>query len=108
MMKNGEIPLVFTTVDETRTAIQDCYAIRRERCSDQVTYYTTHGRREGRGDGMQEHARAGALCDAGACTSGCTEAAARSSTANAILHDRNDQNADDRRRCAALKASCTG
>jgi carbamoyl-phosphate synthase large subunit len=41
MVKGGEIQLVFTTVDETRTAIADSRYIRTAALAHRVTYYTT-------------------------------------------------------------------
>lgn len=41
MIKNGEITLVFTTVDETRNAIADSRSIRTSAQANGVTYYTT-------------------------------------------------------------------
>jgi carbamoyl-phosphate synthase large subunit len=41
MVKAGEIQLVFTTVDETRTAIADSRYIRTAALAHRVTYYTT-------------------------------------------------------------------
>ena len=41
MVKGGEIQLVFTTVDETRTAIADSRYIRTAAIANRVTYYTT-------------------------------------------------------------------
>jgi carbamoyl-phosphate synthase large subunit len=41
MIKAGEIQLVFTTVDETRTAIADSRYIRITALANRVTYYTT-------------------------------------------------------------------
>ena len=41
MIKNGEIALVFTTVDETRAAIADSRSIRTSAQANKVTYYTT-------------------------------------------------------------------
>ena len=41
MLKNGEIALVLTTVDETRTAIADSRSIRMSSLANNVTYYTT-------------------------------------------------------------------
>jgi carbamoyl-phosphate synthase large subunit len=41
MIKGGEIQLVFTTVDETRTAIADSRYIRTAALAHRVTYYTT-------------------------------------------------------------------
>jgi carbamoyl-phosphate synthase large subunit len=41
MVKAGDIQLVFTTVDETRTAIADSRHIRTAALANRVTYYTT-------------------------------------------------------------------
>ena len=41
MVKGGEIALVFSTVDETRTAIADSRYIRTAALANRVTYYTT-------------------------------------------------------------------
>jgi carbamoyl-phosphate synthase large subunit len=41
MIKAGEIQLVFTTVDETRTAIADSRYIRTAALANRVSYYTT-------------------------------------------------------------------
>ncbi|MBQ0961406.1 carbamoyl-phosphate synthase large subunit [Ideonella sp. 4Y11] len=41
MIKGGEVQLVFTTVDETRTAIADSRYIRTAALANRVTYYTT-------------------------------------------------------------------
>jgi len=41
MVKGGEIQLVFTTVDETRTAIADSRHIRQAALAHRVTYYTS-------------------------------------------------------------------
>ncbi len=41
MVKGGEIQLVYTTVDETRTAIADSRHIRTAALANRVTYYTT-------------------------------------------------------------------
>ena len=41
MVKAGEVQLVFTTVDETRTAIADSRHIRTAALANRVTYYTT-------------------------------------------------------------------
>ena len=41
MIKAGEVQLVFTTVDETRTAIADSRHIRTAALANRVTYYTT-------------------------------------------------------------------
>jgi carbamoyl-phosphate synthase large subunit len=41
MVKAGEIQLVYTTVDETRTAIADSRYLRTAALANRVTYYTT-------------------------------------------------------------------
>jgi carbamoyl-phosphate synthase large subunit len=41
MVKAGEIQLVYTTVDETRTAIADSRYIRTASLANRITYYTT-------------------------------------------------------------------
>jgi carbamoyl-phosphate synthase large subunit len=41
MIKAGDIQLVFTTVDETRTAIADSRHIRTTALANRITYYTT-------------------------------------------------------------------
>jgi carbamoyl-phosphate synthase large subunit len=41
MVKAGDIQLVFTTVDETRTAIADSRYIRTASLANRITYYTT-------------------------------------------------------------------
>jgi carbamoyl-phosphate synthase large subunit len=41
MIKNGEISLVFTTVDENRSEIADSRSIRTTSQANKVTYYTT-------------------------------------------------------------------
>ena len=41
MVKAGDVQLVFTTVDETRTAIHDSRYIRTAALANRVTYYTT-------------------------------------------------------------------
>lgn len=48
MIKNGEIALVFTTVDETRQAIADSRSIRMSAQAHKVTYYTTMSGARGR------------------------------------------------------------
>jgi carbamoyl-phosphate synthase large subunit len=40
-IKAGEIQLVFSTVDETRTAIADSRHIRTAALANRITYYTT-------------------------------------------------------------------
>jgi carbamoyl-phosphate synthase large subunit len=41
LLKNGEIDLVITTVDEKRSAIADSRSIRTTAIAQRVTYYTT-------------------------------------------------------------------
>jgi len=53
MIKGGEIQLVFTTVDETRTAIADSRHIRQAALANRVTYYTTMAGCEAAVEGMK-------------------------------------------------------
>ncbi|MCV2353847.1 carbamoyl-phosphate synthase large subunit [Paucibacter sp. B2R-40] len=53
MVKGGEIQLVFTTVDETRTAIADSRYIRQAALAARVTYYTTMAGCEAAVEGMK-------------------------------------------------------
>ena len=53
MLKNGEIQLVFTTVDETRTAIADSRHIRQAALAQRVTYYTSMAGCEAAVEGMK-------------------------------------------------------
>ncbi|MDN3920377.1 carbamoyl-phosphate synthase large subunit [Roseateles violae] len=53
MIKGGEIQLVFTTVDETRTAIADSRHIRQSALANRVTYYTTMAGCEAAVEGMK-------------------------------------------------------
>jgi len=53
MVKAGEIQLVFTTVDETRTAIADSRHIRQAALANRVTYYTTMAGCEAAVEGMK-------------------------------------------------------
>jgi carbamoyl-phosphate synthase large subunit len=53
MVKAGEIQLVFTTVDETRTAIADSRHIRQAALAHRVTYYTSMAGCEAAVEGMQ-------------------------------------------------------
>ena len=53
MIKNGEIELVFNTVDETRTAIADSRYIRTAALAHRVTYYTTMAGCEAAVEGMK-------------------------------------------------------
>ncbi|MEO8311407.1 MAG: carbamoyl-phosphate synthase large subunit, partial [Caldimonas sp.] len=53
LLKNGEIQLVFTTVDETRTAIADSRHIRQAALAHRVTYYTSMAGCEAAVEGMK-------------------------------------------------------
>ncbi|MDT8998000.1 carbamoyl-phosphate synthase large subunit [Paucibacter sp. APW11] len=53
MIKGGDIQLVFTTVDETRTAIADSRHIRQSALANRVTYYTTMAGSEAAVEGMK-------------------------------------------------------
>ncbi|MEO7337334.1 MAG: ATP-grasp domain-containing protein, partial [Caldimonas sp.] len=53
MVKGGEIQLVFTTVDETRTAIADSRHIRQAALAQRVTYYTSMAGCEAAVEGMK-------------------------------------------------------
>jgi carbamoyl-phosphate synthase large subunit len=53
MVKAGEIQLVFTTVDETRTAIADSRHIRQAALAHRVTYYTSMAGCEAAVEGMK-------------------------------------------------------
>jgi len=56
MVKGGEIQLVFTTVDETRTAIADSRHIRQAALANRVTYYTSMAGCEAAVEGMKHQA----------------------------------------------------
>ena len=53
MLKAGEIQLVFTTVDETRTAIADSRHIRQAALANRITYYTSMAGCEAAVEGMK-------------------------------------------------------
>ncbi len=53
MVKAGEIQLVFTTVDETRTAIADSRHIRQAALAHRITYYTSMAGCEAAVEGMK-------------------------------------------------------
>ena len=53
MVKAGEIQLVFTTVDETRTAISDSRHIRQAALANRITYYTSMAGCEAAVEGMK-------------------------------------------------------
>lgn len=52
-MKNGDIQLVFTTVDETRDAISDSSSIRKTAIAQRITYQTTVAGAEAAIEGMK-------------------------------------------------------
>ena len=52
-MKNGDIALVFTTVDETRDAINDSSSIRKTAIAQRITYQTTVAGAEAAVEGMK-------------------------------------------------------
>ena len=52
-MKNGEIALVFTTVDETASAIADSSSIRKTAIAQRITYQTTVAGAEAAVEGMK-------------------------------------------------------
>ena len=52
-MKNGEVALVFTTVDETTTAISDSSSIRKTAIAQRITYQTTVAGAEAAIEGMK-------------------------------------------------------
>jgi carbamoyl-phosphate synthase large subunit len=56
MVKAGDIQLVFTTVDETRTAIADSRHIRQAALAHRVTYYTSMAGCEAAVEGMKHQA----------------------------------------------------
>jgi len=56
MVKAGEIQLVFTTVDETRTAIADSRHIRQTALANRITYYTSMAGCEAAVEGMKHQA----------------------------------------------------
>ena len=57
--EGGEIQLVFTTVDETRTAIADSRHIRQAALAHRVTYYTSMAGCEAAVEGMKHQRRPG-------------------------------------------------
>jgi carbamoyl-phosphate synthase large subunit len=61
MVKAGEIQLVFTTVDETRTAIADSRYIRTASIANRVTYYTTMAGCEAATEALKHHADFGVM-----------------------------------------------
>jgi carbamoyl-phosphate synthase large subunit len=61
MVKAGEIQLVFTTVDETRTAIADSRYIRTAALAHRVTYYTTMAGCEAATEALKHQAEFGVM-----------------------------------------------
>jgi carbamoyl-phosphate synthase large subunit len=61
LIKAGDIQLVFTTVDETRTAIADSRYIRTAALAHRVTYYTTMAGCEAATEAMKHQADFGVL-----------------------------------------------
>jgi carbamoyl-phosphate synthase large subunit len=55
MVKAGEIQMVFSTVDETRTAIADSRHIRTVALANRVTYYTTMAGCEAATEALKHH-----------------------------------------------------
>jgi carbamoyl-phosphate synthase large subunit len=53
MLKGGELQLIFTTVDETRTAIADSRHIRQAALANRITYYTSMAGCEAAVEGMK-------------------------------------------------------
>jgi carbamoyl-phosphate synthase large subunit len=56
MLKAGDIQLIFTTVDETRTAIADSRHIRQAALAHRITYYTSMAGCEAAVEGMKHQA----------------------------------------------------
>jgi carbamoyl-phosphate synthase large subunit len=56
MVKAGEIQMIFSTVDETRTAITDSRHIRTAALAHRITYYTTMAGIEAATEAMQHDA----------------------------------------------------
>ena len=73
MVKAGEIQLVFTTVDETRTAIADSRHIRQAALAHRVTYYTSMAGCEAAVEGMKHQDRPGGDVAAGTARANCTK-----------------------------------
>jgi carbamoyl-phosphate synthase large subunit len=61
MVKGGEIQLVYTTVDETRTAIADSRYIRTASLANRVTYYTTMAGAEAATEALKHRSDLGVL-----------------------------------------------
>jgi carbamoyl-phosphate synthase large subunit len=61
MVKAGEIQLVFTTVDETRTAIADSRYIRTAALAHRITYYTTMAGCEAATEALKHQADLGVM-----------------------------------------------
>jgi carbamoyl-phosphate synthase large subunit len=61
LVKAGEIQLVFTTVDETRTAIADSRYIRTAALANRITYYTTMAGCEAATEALKHQAGIGVM-----------------------------------------------
>jgi len=61
MVKGGEIQLVYTTVDETRTAIADSRYIRTASLAHRITYYTTMAGAEAATEALKHRSDLGVL-----------------------------------------------
>jgi carbamoyl-phosphate synthase large subunit len=59
MIKGGDVQLVFTTVDETRTAIADSRHIRTTAIANRITYYTTMAGSEAATEALKHRADIG-------------------------------------------------
>ncbi len=56
LIKAGEVQLIYTTVDETRTAIADSRYIRTAAIAHRITYYTTMAGAEAATEALKHHA----------------------------------------------------
>jgi carbamoyl-phosphate synthase large subunit len=54
MIKNGDVALILNTVEESRTAVRDSYAIRRAALQARITLYTTLAGARAACTGMQQ------------------------------------------------------
>ena len=73
MVKAGEIQLVFTTVDETRTAIADSRYIRTAALAHRVTYYTTMAGCEAATEALKHQDDLDVRVAAGTARANCTK-----------------------------------
>ena len=83
MVKAGEIQLVFTTVDETRTAIADSRHIRQAALAHRVTYYTSMAGCEAAVEGMK-HKDDLTCSRCRNCTPNCTKIARHAAPLEAV------------------------